>query len=91
MPPIIPSPSDIPDDSEEQESTSTNDFPVVLVVSDSDSISDEGNFEHDGYELLSQDPDNSVLFDSDPEEVKYFHMRLFFFSFRKKNPGIYVG
>ncbi|KFM68274.1 hypothetical protein X975_12423, partial [Stegodyphus mimosarum] len=72
MPPITPSPTDIPDDSGEQESTSTNDFPVVMVVSDSDSISDEGNFEHDGYELLSQDPDNSVLVDSDPEEDSNF-------------------
>lgn len=61
MPPIIPYPQEIP--SEGAENVSSGD-PAYL--SDSDSLSED---EHEGYEPLSQDPDNYIENSSDMEEV----------------------
>ncbi|GFW29998.1 uncharacterized protein TNCV_1593161 [Trichonephila clavipes] len=67
MPPIIPFPNEIPSDSAENE---TPNEPPADFVSDSDSFSDEED--HDGYEPLSQDPDNYLDNQSDMDEDSNF-------------------
>lgn len=54
MAPITPDPVDIPDEESENACSATVES---IVFSHSDSDSESENVDHDGYELLSQDPD----------------------------------
>lgn len=62
MSPILPTQNDLPGDASEDE-VGAGDAPQAVLTngdSDSGSYSDEENPSHDGYELLSQDPDNHL-------------------------------
>lgn len=63
MSPIIPYPQELPSEGAENVSSEG----PVYNISDSDSLS--GDEEHEGYEPLSQDPDNCNENTSDLEEV----------------------
>ncbi|GIY67420.1 male-enhanced antigen 1 [Caerostris extrusa] len=67
MPPIIPFPHEIPSDNADNENS--NEHPPN-GVSDSDSFSEEEDY--DGYQPLSQDPDNCLDNPSDMDEDSYF-------------------
>lgn len=53
MPPITPAPTDILNDDAENVSAAN----IGNIVPHSDSDSEGENIDHDGYELLSQDPE----------------------------------
>lgn len=70
MPPITPAPTDLPDEEAENVSSATVEN---IVLSHSDSDSDTENIDHDGYELLSQDPEFFFNTEND-DEVKLTHL-----------------
>ena len=65
MSPITPAPTDIPDDDAENVSSATVEN---IVLSHSDTDSESENIDHDGYELLSQDPENFFSVENDEED-----------------------
>lgn len=67
MPPITPAPADIPDDESETMSSAIGEN-TGIQLSDSDSISDSETLDHNGYELLSQDPENVYINENEEED-----------------------
>lgn len=71
MPPITPDPVDIPN--EESENACSAVVENVLFTHNSDSDSESENLDHDGYELLSQDPDFMFNTEEDDEVCLFFN------------------
>lgn len=66
MPPVTPAPTEVPDD---EEISSNVDHPV-MIINESDSNSEDEN-DYNGYELLSQDPNNCFEVEDNEEDSNF--------------------